>query len=356
MSTPRIRLIGLILFFGWSATSSADLLVHYTFDEMAGSVAFDSSGNAYDGAIADTTNWVDGIMGGALQFTGTGYVTLPADAMEFYSDNGSVAFWMSADVPTGIYTMFWAGDNTTGGGFGAENEMHVHLESAVADIWAGGELSFFAIADPNVHLFSDPEKGTVPGTPPVNPWLLGDTYWHHIAATWSDVTGSIKLYLDGELITEAEYVSTAYPLNVMYLGQMAAGNRRFIGMLDDVQIFSHALTDQEVTDIVFGQSAVHDDIATNPQEFVLNQNYPNPFNPTTTISYQLSNGGDVFLAIYNSAGQKVRTLVQGHQGAGSQSLTWDGRDDSGQQLGSGIYLCRLQVDNKVHTQKMMLMK
>ena len=239
-----------ILVLSLATIASADLLVHYKLDETSGTVAADASGNGFDGTIDGGTNWSGGRLDGALEFTGTGYVTLPAGEMGLFSDNGSVVFWMSADVPTGIYTMFWGGDNITGGGFGAENEMHVHLESEVADIWAGGELSFFAIADPNVHLFSDPDKGTDPATPPVNPWLLGDTYWHHVAATWSDASSSIKLYIDGELITEAEYISTAYPLNNIFLGQMAAGSRYFVGMLDDVRIYSNALTDQEILDIL----------------------------------------------------------------------------------------------------------
>lgn len=91
-------------------------------------------------------------------------------------------------------------------------------------------------------------------------------------------------------------------------------------------------------------------------EFTLNQNYPNPFNPKTTISYQLIKNSEVYLAVYNQAGQKVRTLVQEKQGPGYQCVSWDGRDDAGQSLSSGIYLYRLQVDNKVQTRKLMLMK
>jgi len=346
-----------ILVLDFATGASADLLVHYKLDETSGAVAADASGNGFDGTINGSPSWVAGNLGGALEFTGTDNITLPADVMALTSVIGSVAFWMNADVPTGIYTMFWAGDNTTGGGFGPENEMHVHLESAVADVWIGGELSFFAIADPNVHLHSDPAKGEEPGTLPVSPTLLGDLNWHHVAATWDGDNGSMKLFIDGLLIMEKVYSFIPYELTNIFLGQMGGGNRTYVGMLDDVRIYSNVLSEEEVFFLFENQDVyVNDSPAAKPQEFVLNQNYPNPFNPTTTISYQLAKNSDVLLTIYNQTGQKVRTLVQEKQGSGFQFINWDGRDDAGQQLSSGIYLYRLQVDNKVQTRKLMLMK
>jgi len=64
----------------------------------------------------------------------------------------------------------------------------------------------------------------------------------------------------------------------------------------------------------------------------------------------------MLLTIYNQTGKNVHTLVQEKQGSGFQSINWDGCDDSGQQLRSGIYLYRLHVDNKVQTRKLMLIK
>ncbi|MBN1561387.1 T9SS type A sorting domain-containing protein [candidate division KSB1 bacterium] len=346
------------LFFvlGLATVASADLLVHYKFDETSGAVAVDASGNGFDGVINGSTNWVPGTLDGALEFTGNCNVTLPADQMGLYADMGSVAFWMNAGVPSGIYTMFWAGDNTTGGGFGAENEMHVHLESAVTDIWIGGELSFFAIADPNVHLHSDPAKGADPAAVPVSPLLLSDLQWHHVAATWS-AGDKMTLYVDGEFISEAEYESTGYALTNIYLGQMAAGTRTYVGMLDDVRIYSNAFTEEEVFYLFENpEDRIDYSPVAKPQEFVLHQNYPNPFNPATTISYHLAKDGDVLLTIYSQTGHKVRTLVQEKRGSGFQSVRWDGRDDAGQQVSSGIYLYRLQVDEKVQTRKLLLLK
>jgi len=358
MCKRLICLTCFILVLGLATGASADLLVHYQLDETADTVATDASGNGFDGAVNGTADWVEGTVDGALEFWGTENITLPADVMGMTSMVGSVAFWMKADVPTSIYTIFWGGDNTTGGGFGPENEMHVHIEQGDGGaIWMGGELSFFAIADPNTFLFSDPAKGTEPGVTPVDPILMTDMVWHHVAATWDGGAGNVKLYIDGLLISEAAYVSTAYELTNIFMGMMGGGGRRYIGILDDVRIYSNAISDEEVYNIYEGiEVHVNDNPGANPQEFVLNQNYPNPFNPTTTISYQLAKNSDVLLTIYNQTGQKIRTLVQEKQGSGFQSINWDGRDDAGQQLSSGIYLYRLQVDNKVQTRKLMLVK
>jgi hypothetical protein len=90
--------------------------------------------------------------------------------------------------------------------------------------------------------------------------------------------------------------------------------------------------------------------------FSLSQNYPNPFNPTTTIAYDLQQMTFVTLTIYNTLGQEVRTLVNTQQTAGSYQVKWDGKNDSGNALASGVYLYRLRADDYMETKKMVLMK
>lgn len=85
-------------------------------------------------------------------------------------------------------------------------------------------------------------------------------------------------------------------------------------------------------------------------------NYPNPFNPSTDIVYALKEAGLVKLSIYNTRGQKVCTLVHQVQDAGSFTHSWNGTDDSGKAVSSGIYFYRLQADGVTQTRKMMLMK
>jgi len=93
-----------------------------------------------------------------------------------------------------------------------------------------------------------------------------------------------------------------------------------------------------------------------PLTFDLKQNYPNPFNPSTVIAYQVPQNEMVTLEIYNTLGQKVRTLVNETQEAGQYEITWDGKNGSGNQLSSGIYLYRITAGNYVKVMKMVLLR
>ncbi len=79
------------------------------------------------------------------------------------------------------------------------------------------------------------------------------------------------------------------------------------------------------------------------EKFSLEQNFPNPFNPITTISFSIAQVENVTLRIYNSRGQVVRTLTNGFLNPGQYQVSWDGSDDLGLQLSSGVYLYRLQA-------------
>ncbi|MCG8606270.1 HYR domain-containing protein, partial [bacterium] len=93
-----------------------------------------------------------------------------------------------------------------------------------------------------------------------------------------------------------------------------------------------------------------------PSEFALSQNHPNPFNPSTTINFALPKAGKVSLKIYNLRGQLVATLHQGAIAAGRHKMIWDGKDATGQQVATGVYVYRLETDGFVATKKLTLMK
>jgi hypothetical protein len=93
-----------------------------------------------------------------------------------------------------------------------------------------------------------------------------------------------------------------------------------------------------------------------PREVSLYQNFPNPFNLTTTIEYYLPFGTMVNIKIYNIAGQSVRTLVSSSQKEGSYEVIWDGCDDNGQIVSSGIYFYRLEIGGSSQMRKMLLLK
>ena len=94
-----------------------------------------------------------------------------------------------------------------------------------------------------------------------------------------------------------------------------------------------------------------------PEQAALEQNFPNPFNATTTVRYQIEAPGDVELRIYNTIGQVIRRILRTHQAAGTYTIRWHGRDDSGRQLGSGVYLYRLLAGEKpTQTRKLVLLR
>ena len=93
-----------------------------------------------------------------------------------------------------------------------------------------------------------------------------------------------------------------------------------------------------------------------PTTFALSQNYPNPFNPTTNIDYALSKQSFVSIKVYNLLGQEVRTLASEEKGAGVYTAVWDGRDNSGLDVPSGMYLYKMIAGNFSETRKMMLLR
>ncbi len=120
------------------------------------------------------------------------------------------------------------------------------------------------------------------------------------------------------------------------------------GQLASVQLLQVQLNEEEAVAPASGVAL--------PKSVMLSQNYPNPFNPSTTITYALPRAGQAELEVYNLVGQRVRTLVTGRQDAGVYRLTWDGRDEQGHDVASGVYLCRLTAESSVLVRKMALVK
>lgn len=97
-------------------------------------------------------------------------------------------------------------------------------------------------------------------------------------------------------------------------------------------------------------------IETVPSAFFLGQNYPNPFNPETTIPYTLRKSAEVKIGIFNAFGQQVRTFHLGAQPAGYHRVQWDGSDNSGKHLSSGVYVYRLDTGDLKQVRKMLLLR
>lgn len=101
---------------------------------------------------------------------------------------------------------------------------------------------------------------------------------------------------------------------------------------------------------------VDDEIFGLPAQFALYQNHPNPFNPLTTIGFSLLRSSAVGLEVYNILGENIRSLVSGRMPVGTHSVIWDGRDENGAEVPTGIYFYRLETDEFLDTKKMLLLK
>jgi immune inhibitor A len=111
-------------------------------------------------------------------------------------------------------------------------------------------------------------------------------------------------------------------------------------------------------DLIVGFSAGTDtgSGALLPLSAELSQNYPNPFNPGTQIEFSVTSGANVHLDVFNVLGQHVRTLYDQHAASGLTTVTWDGEDDNGQPVSSGVYLYKLVAGNQTVVRKMVLLR
>jgi hypothetical protein len=101
-------------------------------------------------------------------------------------------------------------------------------------------------------------------------------------------------------------------------------------------------------------------VGADPQPYrnSLGQNYPNPFNPVTTIEYSLKNDSPVSIRVYNAAGQLVKTLVGPGESKrrGGHRVVWDGTNDSGVAVSSGVYFCRMKTEGFTMSRKLVVIK
>lgn len=135
-----------------------------------------------------------------------------------------------------------------------------------------------------------------------------------------------------------------------------ADGRITIGLLDDDREF---VLVKSVFDVTYKPATPSDAGSANgglPTTFHLGDNFPNPFNPLTTFEYSLAQESQATIEIFNVTGQKVRTLTEGRRMAGTYQAVWDGTDEDGHEVASGLYLYRLQTADYAETKRMLLIK
>ena len=132
-------------------------------------------------------------------------------------------------------------------------------------------------------------------------------------------------------------------------------NGHYLVTEDIIQSFDN---NSGINKVVLGPTGIHaNELPVKPNKFQLLPNYPNPFNPSTTIQYWLSDAAKVNITIYNILGQTIKTLEDNQfQSAGKHTVLWDGKNDLGNAVASGIYLYQMKVGNFTKTNKMLLMR
>jgi hypothetical protein len=165
------------------------------------------------------------------------------------------------------------------------------------------------------------------------------TYSTYLAGTDNDWAYAIAVDAEGNAYVAGRTTSTDFPLSNPYQ----------VAIAGDYDLFVTKLNSSIAT-------GIDDEPASRPDDYQLIRNYPNPFNPSTRIEFALTQPARVQLDIFNVRGQRVTTVLDGPLGAGSQTLTWDGRNAEGSPVASGVYLYRLVVDGQVSARKMLLLR
>jgi len=204
-----------------------------------------------------------------------------------------------------------------------------------------------AISDGSVTLTAD-------GTVETGKWYhviyevrkadAGDTCAYYAALDLRDENDG-RLSLKIAAFDTPVMMSTA-PLRI---GKSAGGDYPpyFCGYFDDIKIYNYPAAELS--------SGISDEVKL-PLKYELSQNYPNPFNPTTQIQFTIPENQTVTLTIYDVLGRKVRTLVNSEMTVGKYLKTWNGINDSGANVASGVYFYRLKTDNYIKVRKMILMR
>ncbi|MBD3225194.1 MAG: hypothetical protein GF313_10725 [Caldithrix sp.] len=286
------------------------------------------------------------------------------------------------------------------------------------DIWGGiilnreGEYEIARLQDGSIHWAV---KTTTPG------WLWQNTgfyapesQWLHIGLVYDQT--EMKVYFNGQLFCIQEAMGSLgdeHPdLNHLRIGnRQSGGTQGFQGVIDEVRIWNrvrsasemHRTFNDTLNAAYYSTSdsgligywrfnraedtgegvLVSKDLSVNgndgwlygdaqlsglptdlddekpdlPVTYTLSQNFPNPFNPVTTIQYRITRPAWVELSIYNTVGQKIRSLVQEHHIPGNYTLQWDGKNNLGQPVASGLYVYRLSLDGRpIQSRKMVLIR
>jgi photosystem II stability/assembly factor-like uncharacterized protein len=192
-------------------------------------------------------------------------------------------------------------------------------------------------------------------------------------STWMDISNGLPDLPTSAVISDPLYPDHIYIGNDLGVFVSTDDGNTWVdfsqGLPEAVMVFDLSISplNRKLRVATHGNGAYERDLIEQPvsiassgqqaETFQLHQNYPNPFNPTTTIRYTMTEPGPVTLKIYNMLGQEIKTLLESHyHGAGSFNIQWDGRNNAGQRVASGIYVYRLTLGEQSITRYMTFSK
>jgi len=228
----------------YNNTTSGNLKAYYKFDEGSGTTTADSSGNGYDGTINGAT-WVTGKIGDGLSFDGFGNnVTIPL--MNYDEISISAWFYKSVNDTTNADAIF--------GGWKWNSD---------AQLQEGYDLRFYQASPDTLQFVLVTQDVSGSKTMKIARYNLVNSVsiWYHVAGTYNKTSGEQKLYADGQLVDTQTHPAdnTIVPLTFysdMRIGYSRVNNGYFNGTIDDVRLYNHTLSDQEILDLFNGGTSV----------------------------------------------------------------------------------------------------
>jgi hypothetical protein len=169
----------------------------------------------------------------------------------------------------------------------------------------------------------------------------------------------IEVYINGELDAFSSFDGNILTTSIdLMFGQVLPGNSNynFKGILDDIRIYDYAISYSDIQNLYDINTSVSEKNPEIPLENYLYQNYPNPFNGESVISFNLIKGGEANLEIYNILGARIRNLIHKEMQNGLHSVTWDGKNDNGEKVSSGVYFYELRVQGLSQKRKMLFLQ
>ena len=229
-SVSFVLVLGLAL-MSVAKAADPDLAAHWKFDEGSGTIAHDATGNGNDGVFVGDPQWVPGKLGGALEFNGDDYLNCGNGPSLQIQDEITITFWFQVEAFQNSWEAFLAkSDNAYRASRSATTGNATHMGASGSSV--GGGNGWFDAAI-----------------------IVTDGQWHHWAGVYDGTEG--RIYIDGELDTASPGTGQInLTSSDLYIGENSGATGRFLhGLLDDVRIYSRALTDTEILGVMAGGGA-----------------------------------------------------------------------------------------------------